>query len=83
MASPMRVVCHYCGFSSESMIDALRHDAWRPQSCRRWDELMTLTPLSYSPETVDLVLRVLTVQGGGNLDLALDEYREKVESVYR
>jgi hypothetical protein len=79
----MRVVCHYCGFASESMVDALRHDAWRPKSCRRWNELMKVTPLSYSPETVDLVLRFLTVQGGGNLDLELDEYREKVESVYR
>lgn len=79
----MRVVCHYCGFVSQSMVDALRHDAWRPQSCQRWHELMNVTSFSYSPETVDLVLRFLTVQGGGNLDLELDEYREKVESVYR
>ena len=79
----MRVVCHYCGFASESMVDALRHDAWRPQSCQRWHALTKITPLNYSPEIVDLVLRSLTVQGGGNLDVELDEYREKVEFVYR
>ena len=83
MASPMRVVCHYCGFTSESMVDALRHDAWRPYSCERWQALMTAAPFGYSPEDIDEALRHLTVQGGGNLDLELDRYREKIEPVYR
>lgn len=82
-AFPMKVVCHYCGFASESMLDALRHDACRPRSCERWNELMKATPLGCSSEEIELTLRLLTVQGGGNLDLELDAYREKVESVYR
>lgn len=83
MAFPMRIVCHYCGFSSESMVDALRHDACRPSSCERWNELMKETSLGYSLEEIESMLRLLTVQGGGSLDLELDEYREKIESVYR
>jgi hypothetical protein len=79
----MRVVCHYCGFSSESMVDALRHDACRPRSCERWHELTKAAPPRCSSAEIDLTLRLLTVQGGGNLDRELDEYREKVESVYR
>lgn len=79
----MRVICHYCGFASESMVDALRHDACRPRSCERWHELMKATPLAYSREEIELTLQVLTVQGGGNLGLELDEYGEKIESVYR
>jgi hypothetical protein len=83
MACPVRVICHYCGYTSESMVDALRHDAWRPRSCQRWQALKKAAPFGYSREDIDLALRLLTVQGGGNLDLELDRYREKIESVYR
>lgn len=79
----MRVVCHFCGFASESMIDALRHDSCRPRSCERWTELMRATPLDYTPHEIETTLRLLTVQGGGNLELALDSYRQKIEPVYR
>lgn len=80
---PMRIVCHFCGFASESMIDALRHDACRPRSCERWIELMKATPLDYTPEEIETTLRYLAVQGGGNLELALDRFRQKIEPVYR
>jgi hypothetical protein len=80
---PMRVACHLCGFASESMIDALRHDACRPRSCERWRELTTATPRNYTPKEIETTLRYLTVQGGGNLELALDGYLQKIEPVYR
>lgn len=80
---PMRVVCYYCEFASESMIDALRHDACRPRSCERWTELMKATPRDYTPEEIETTLRHITVQGGGNLELALDTYRQQIEPVYR
>lgn len=79
----MKVVCHYCRFTSESMVDALRHDALRPHSCERWHVLMKAASSGYSAGDIDEALRHLTVQGGGNLDLELDSYREKIESVYR
>lgn len=44
---------------------------------------MKPSPLGYSPEDIELALGHLTVQGGGNLDLELDRYRQKIESVYR
>lgn len=80
---PMRVVCHFCGFTSDSMIDALRHDACRPRSCERWAELMKAKPRDYTDEEIETTLRDLTVQSGGNLELALDSYRQKIEPVYR
>lgn len=80
---PMRVLCHYCGFTSESMVDALRHDACRPRSCERWRELMKTTPLRFSSVKIDETLQHLTIQGGGSLDAALDRYFEKIEPVYR
>lgn len=79
----MRIVCHFCGFTSESMIEALRHDACRPRSCERWTELMKATPRDYTLEEIETTLLHLTVQGGGILDLALDTYRQKIEPVYR
>lgn len=80
---PMRVLCHYCGFTSESMVDALRHDACRPRSCERWRELMKATPLRLSSEEIDEALQHMTIQGGGSLEMALDRYLEKIEPVYR
>lgn len=44
---------------------------------------MKAAPFGYSAEDIDEALQHLTVQGGGNLDLELDRYREKIESVYR
>lgn len=65
------------------MIDALRHDACRPRSCERWTELMKVTRRDYTAEEIETILRHLTVQGGGNLELTLDSYRQKIEPVYR
>ncbi len=79
----MRVVCHYCGFTSESMVTALRHDACRPRSCERWRQVTSPVRPMYSSENIELTLRLLTVQGGGNLDLELDRYADKIEPIYR
>lgn len=79
----MRVLCHYCGFTSESMVDALRHDACRPRSCERWRELVKATPLRFSLAKIDETLQHLTTQSGGSLEVALDRYLEKIEPVYR
>ena len=80
---PMRIVCHYCGFASASMIDALRHDACRPRSCDRWREIQKAAPLGASEEQIGEILRHMTLQDGGKLEAALDRYREKIEPVYR
>jgi hypothetical protein len=72
------IVCHYCGHTSTTMVEAARHEAERPESCAALDQLNRLRVTG-----VESMLRTLTVEGGGNLDQALDEYYERVEPVYR
>jgi hypothetical protein len=80
---PMRILCNYCGFASSSMVDALRHDALRPNSCDRWRQMQKTAPLPHGPERIEAILRHMTLQDGGSLELALDRYLEKIEPVYR
>jgi hypothetical protein len=78
----VRIVCHYCGHASSSMLEAVRHDSERPESCLAWlgrSEIESLV----RPIEEDAVLRNLTVQGEGNLEDALEEYFERIQPVYR
>jgi hypothetical protein len=79
----MNIVCHYCGHKSRSMLLAVRHDTDRPESCLAWLGQRNTEPVNEPAGEVDRVLRGLTVQGGGNLDRALDEYFERIQPVYR
>jgi hypothetical protein len=76
------VVCHHCGYLTDSMLDAMRHDADRPRSCRSWLERLEMALLPIPLEQVDQVLRGLVVQGEGSLDGALDEYHGKIRKAY-
>lgn len=80
---PVRILCHYCGFVSRSMIDAIRHDAGRPKSCDRWREIQKAAALRVSQDQVGEILRDMTLQDGSSLEVALDRYREQIEPVYR
>jgi hypothetical protein len=82
-APGMRIVCHYCGFVSNSMLVALRHDACRPRSCDRWRQLETAAPLRMSHEQIGEILRHMTLHDGRSVEAALDGYLEKIEPVYR
>lgn len=73
------IICHYCGHSSGSMVEAARHEAERPESCVAWRSRVSVS----ARIDVESILRTLTVQGGGNLDKALDDYYDRIERVYR
>lgn len=79
----MTVVCHYCGYRSDSMLEAVRHDAERPESCLLWRHVRKLAPLSYAEEYIDETLRHLTVQGGANLDRELNADLERMQRADR
>jgi hypothetical protein len=73
------LVCHYCGHTSTTMVEAARHEATRPESCAA----VTYQLNRLSVTGVESTLRTLTVRGGGNLDQTLDEYYDRIERVYR
>ena len=75
----MIIVCHYCGHTSSTMGEAARHEAERPESCVAWRSRLSVS----SRRDVESILRTLTVQGGGNLNQALDDYYDRIERVYR
>jgi hypothetical protein len=77
------IVCHYCGYRSDSMTEAARHDAERPESCVLWRRVRKLAPLSYAETHIWETLRHLSVQGGDNLDRQLDRDYERLQRVYR
>jgi hypothetical protein len=79
----MTIVCHYCGYRSDSMREAARHDAERPESCLLWRRVRKLAPLSYAENHIEETLRHLAVQGGGSLDRELDRDYERLQRVYR
>jgi hypothetical protein len=79
----MTIVCHYCGYRSDSMPEAARHDAERPESCLLWRRVRKLAPLSYAEKYIDETLRHLTVEGGERLDRELDRDYERLHRVYR
>jgi hypothetical protein len=79
----MTIVCHYCGYRIDSMLEAVRHDAERPESCLLWRRVRKLAPLTYADEYIHETLRHLTVQGGGNLDGELDVEYERLHRAYR
>jgi hypothetical protein len=79
----MTIVCHYCGHTSDSMLEAVRHDTDRPESCLAWVRRAEIEPVTRPTEEVDAILRELTVQGEGNLEEALDVYFERIQRVYR
>lgn len=78
----MTLICYYCGHASQSMLEALRHDADRPESCLAWRQPMNTQVITDHAE-IDSILQTLNVQGEGNLDRALDDYYERIEHVYR
>jgi hypothetical protein len=79
----MNIVCHYCGHKSNSMLEAVRHDTGRPESCLAWRRGMKSESLDDPSGDVEASLQRLTVQGEGNLEEALDEYFERIQPVYR
>lgn len=79
----MTVVCHYCGYRSDSMLETVRHDAERPESCVLWRRVRKLAPLSYAEEYIEETLRHLTVQSGENLDRELNADFERMQRVDR
>lgn len=78
----MIIVCHYCGHTSTTMVEAARHEAERPESCAALRHKRNRRRMT-DPVDVESILRTLTVQGGGNLDRALDDYFDRIERVYR
>jgi hypothetical protein len=78
----MTILCYYCGHTSRSMMEATRHDADRPESCLA-EQQPTKTHLRTMQAAIGSILQTLTVQGEGNLELALDAYHERIEPVYR
>jgi hypothetical protein len=78
----MNIVCYYCGHTSHSMMEAVRHDSDRPESCLAWPQQNNRQQIPEEAE-IDSILRALTVKGEANLDQALDEYYERIEHVYR
>jgi hypothetical protein len=78
----LTVVCHYCGYLTDSMLDAMRHDADRPRSCKVWLDRLEVALLPMPLEQVDQVLRGLTFHGEGTLDRALDDYYDKIHKAY-
>jgi hypothetical protein len=79
----MTIVCHYCGYRSDSMLEAARHDAERPESCLLWRRVRKLAPLSYAEEYIEETLRHLTVQSGANLDRELNAAYERLQRARR
>jgi hypothetical protein len=79
----MTIVCHYCGYRSDSMAEAVRHEADRPESCILWRNVRKLAPLPITDVRIQETLRHLTVQGGKNLDRELDAAFERLQRVYR
>ena len=65
------------------MLEAVRHDTDRPESCLAWRRGMKSESLDDPGGDVDASLRGLTVQGEGSLDEALDGYFERIQRVYR
>ena len=78
----MTIVCHYCGYRSDSMLEGVRHDAERPESCLLWRAVRKLAPLSYANAYIEETLRHLTIEGGGNLDEELTADYERAQRVY-
>jgi hypothetical protein len=78
----MTIVCFYCGHASDSMQEAARHDADRPESCLQWQQLGK-PPMGGTAEQILQALRSLIVQGGGSLDRELDVHYERLQRVYR
>lgn len=76
------MVCFYCGHVSNSMMEAARHEAHRPESCLPWRR-QTSKQVVTEPAEIESILQTLTVQGEGNLDQALDDHYERIERSYR
>jgi hypothetical protein len=64
------------------MVEAARHEAERPESCAAWHDQRSRPSVS-GRRDVESILRTLTVQGGGNLEQALDDYYDRIERAYR
>lgn len=77
----MIIVCHYCGRTSTTMVEAARHEAERPESCVAWRDQPNRLSVT-GPADLE-ILRTLTEQGGGNLDQGLDDYCDRIARVYR
>jgi hypothetical protein len=78
----MSIVCHYCGHTSHSMMEATRHEADRPESCFSWRQ-PTNSELMKDQAEIDAILQLLTVEDGGNLGHALDDYFERIAPIYQ